>query len=144
MIQPVIVKDLIPHQPPMRMIDFIVDYDDAAKKAVLEYTVVADSPFIDANGELNPESYLEIIAQASAAQHGFNLKRAGKNEEKGFLVGARNFLVHGKAFAGDKLTVSVTCGTEIESVSSVQGEIHNNGRKISSACITVWHGTTGE
>lgn len=141
MINSVNVKPLIPHQLPMLMIDSIVNYDDSAKTAILEYTIKASSPFVDSNGKLAPESFLEIIAQAAAAQHGFNLQRNGKPEETGFLVGARGCLVTGKAFAGDKLTVYVACGTEMESVSAVKGEIFNSGEKIFSAGITVWHGT---
>jgi len=138
--QPVYVKHFIPHTPPALMIDKIIDYDDDAKKATLEFTVDANSPFVSTNGELAPESFLEIIAQSTAAQHGFNLKRNGSDEEKGFLVGIRHFKVYGKAFSGDKLTISIECGTEIESINAVNGEIFMSDKKIASAGITVWHG----
>ena len=140
MIKPINVNQLIPHQHPIRMVDTIVDYDDSTKQATLEVVINDDSPFVDSNGEIAPETFLEIIAQSTAAQHGFNLQRSGKGDEKGFLVGVRDFAIEGKAFAGDKLTISVECGTEIESVSAVKGEIFNAGRKIASAGITVWHG----
>ena len=102
--------------------------------------VSADSPFVGINNELDPEAFLEIIAQAAAAQHGYNIKRDGGKEEKGFLVGTRNFMIHGKAFAEDKLTVQVECTTEIESLSAVSGTVSKNNQMLASAVITVWHG----
>ena len=140
MIKPVNAKQLIPHQLPIRMVDQIVDYDDTAKTSTLEVVIDGNSPFVDSNGELVSESFLEIIAQSAAAQHGFNLQRSDKPEEKGFLVGVRNFEIYGQAFAGEKLTILIECGTEIESISAVQGEIYQSDKKLASAGITVWHG----
>ena len=138
--QPVNAKKFIPHRPPMCLVNKIIDYDDSAKKATLEFTVNLNSPLISPSGELPPENFLEIIAQATAAQHGFNLARNRDDDEKGFLVGVRNFKVYGKAFAGDKLTISVECGTEIESVSAIDGKIFKADQQLASAGITVWHG----
>lgn len=133
-------KDLIPHRAPMKMVDQIISCNDAEKSSVLQYTVPADSPFVDESGKLDSACYLEIIAQAAAAQHGFNLQRDQAEEEQGFLVGSRNVEISDQAVVGDTLTVEVACGTEIESVSSVFGRISKDGQEIASADITVWHG----
>lgn len=102
--------------------------------------VNADLPFVDANNKLDPEAFLEIIAQAAAVQHGYNIKLDGGKEEKGFLVGARNLIIHGQAFVGDKLTVQIECTTEIDSLSAVAGTVSKNNKILASAVITVWHG----
>lgn len=138
---PIDTKGLIPHQPPMKMVDRIISYSDADKSSVLELTIAGESPFVDNKGQLAPECYLEIIAQAAAAQHGFNLHRDGAKEEQGFLVGARNVNITGQAKAGDILLIKVACGIEIESVSSVSGNIYKGEEEIASAQITVWHGS---
>ena len=137
---PIQTDSLIPHVPPMKMIDCIISFNDETKSSLLEFTVSKDSPFVNANGILDGECFLEIIAQAAAAQHGLNLQRKGEKEEQGFLVGARNVKILGQACAGDTLTVQVECGTEIESVSSVFGNVRRGEEEMASAAITVWHG----
>lgn len=137
---PIATDEMIPHRAPFKMIDQIVSFDDDSKSSVLEYTVKENSPFLNPDGSLDGESFLEIIAQAAAAQHGFNLKREGAKEELGFLVGVRDLQISGQAFKGDTVTVQVECGTEIETVSAVSGSISKAGKEIASALITVWHG----
>ena len=87
-----------------------------------------------------PNVFLEIIAQAAAAQHGFNLKRDKKEDERGLLVGVREFNIYNSAFVNDKLTITIECGTEIASLSIVEGSIKNANLLIATATITVWHG----
>src|SRR3989339_1126634 len=106
------VENLIPHRKPLKMVEQIVSYDDASKSSVIELNVDENSPFTSNSGLLDGECFLEIIAQAAAAQHGFNLRRLGSNVEKGFLVGAMDFKISGQARVKDKLIVKVECGTE--------------------------------
>ena len=139
MIKPVNAKQLIPHYPPMCMIDRIVDYDDKSNRSIIELTIDKNSPFTAHNKVLDTECFLEIIAQASAAQHGLDLQRRGAKKEKCFLVGATNFNIYSQAYVGDKLTVIIKCDTEIASVSSLFGKIFKGKEEIASATITVWH-----
>lgn len=132
--------DLIPHTPPMRMIDKIVSFDDSLKSSVSEATVRSSFPFLDDDGDLLPSAYLELIAQASAAQHGFNLQRNGSSEEEGFLVGVRNLSIHSTARIGDTLTIHIQLGTEIDVLSVVAGSVSRGETLLAEAEITVWHG----
>lgn len=136
---PLKTDDLIPHRPPIKMIDSIVEFNDASKSSVLEYKVDKNSNFLNSDGTLDEECFLEIIAQAAAAQHGFNLKRKNSEKEQGLLVGVRHLEIHGKVFAGDTLKIMVQCGTEIETVSSVSGKILKGDQIIAESIITVWH-----
>ena len=137
---PIITDDLIPHRPPIKMVDKIIDYDDSCKPSIVEYTVTEGSGFLNSDGCLDEECFLEIIAQAAAAQHGFNLKRDGSELEAGLLIGVRNLVIYDQAFTGDTLNILVECGTEIESVSAVAGKIMKGPEIIAEAVITVWHG----
>ena len=132
--------DLIPHALPMRMIDEIVSFDDSLKSSVSEATVRFSFPFLDDDGDLLHSAYLELIAQASAAQHGFNLQRNGLSEEDGFLVGVRNLTIHSTAHIGDILTIHIQLGTEIDALSVVAGAVFCSQTLLAEAEITVWHG----
>lgn len=136
---PLDVQDLIPHKLPFKMVDNIISYDDTTKTSVLEYTIDKESPFID-NHKIDHICFLEIIAQAAAAQHGFNLQREKKAKERGFLVGVRDFNINNSAKVNDKLTITIECGQEIASLSIVKGTIKIDNILIASATITVWHG----
>lgn len=134
------VASLIPHKPPILMIDRIISIDDNKKSSVIETVVRKDFPFINEDGSLQEEALIEIMAQASAAQHGYNLKREGKKEEKGFIVGISKFEIKGIASVGDRLEISVQLGTEIESLSVVFASVVCNGSEIASTELKVWHG----
>lgn len=137
---PLDVDTFIPHKSPIKMVDQLISYDDETKTSIIEYTIPASSPFIGEESQIDSECFLEIIAQAAAAQHGFNLKRENKEDERGLLVGVREFNIYNSASVNDKLTITIECGTEIASLSIVEGNIKVSESLIASATITVWHG----
>ena len=138
---PVRASLFMPHKPPMLMVDKIISINDRDKSSVIESVVTHDWLFLDSDGKLDREAHMEIMAQAAAAQHGYNLASGGKQEERGFIVGIKRFSVRGDAFADDILSVNVELGPEIESLSVVYGKIFRDGSELSSAELTVWHGT---
>ena len=77
---PIEVDSLLPHRPPMLLVDRIISIDDDAKSSTVETTVKKEFPFIDNENCLHGEALIEIMAQASAAQHGYNLERDGKKD----------------------------------------------------------------
>ncbi len=137
---PISVESLLPHKPPMLMVDSILNIDDTEKSSVIESTIRPEFPFISKDYSLEGEAFIEIMAQAAAAQHGYNLKRNKQREEKGFIVGIRKFKIESKVFVGDRLEVFVQLGPEIESLSVVFGTVSCKGKKVASAELTVWHG----
>lgn len=71
---PLDVDTFIPHKSPIKMVDQLISYDDETKTSIIEYTIPASSPFIGEESQIDSECFLEIIAQAAAAQHGSNVK----------------------------------------------------------------------
>ena len=124
----------------MLMVERIISVDDGEKSSVIETTIRPGNPFIPDTKTLEAEALIEIMAQAAAAQHGYNLAKAQKREEKGFIVGIRKFAVSGKAVVGDRLQVSVKLGPEIESLSVVYGSVSCRNVELASVELTVWHG----
>jgi predicted hotdog family 3-hydroxylacyl-ACP dehydratase len=138
---PVDVSDFIPHLSPVKMVDAILEWDDENKSSVISACVLDDSPFVNSQGVVDNECFLEIIAQAAAAQHGFNLFRNNKPEEQGFIAGVNFLNVLDSISLNLPLIVKVECGTEISSLSVVNGKVFSDDGKIKAeAAITVWHG----
>jgi len=139
---PVDAGNFIPHQTPVLMVNSILEWNDEKKSSLIKAFISKKSPFINSKGLLDNECFLEIIAQAAAAQHGFNLFRQNKPKEQGFIAGVNFLNVLKPAKAETTLLVKVECGTEISSLSVVNGEIlSETGILHATATITVWHGT---
>jgi predicted hotdog family 3-hydroxylacyl-ACP dehydratase len=137
---PIDASQFLPHKPPMLMVEQIISVNDQEKSSVIETTVRPDSLFLSEENTLYGEALIEIMAQAAAAQHGYNLAKENKHEEKGFIVGIRKFEITGEASVNDKLSVSVKLGPEIESLSVVYGTVTCRSNQIASIELTVWHG----
>ena len=124
----------------MLMVERIISVDDEEKSSVIETTVRPGNLFVSDNNTLEPEALIEIMAQAAAAQHGYNLAKNRKREEKGFIAGIRKFAITGEAATGDTLQVSVKLGPEIESLSVVYSSVSCRNVELASVELTVWHG----
>lgn len=135
-----IAADFVPHDTPFRMVERIISFDDDAKSSLIEARLDGDGLFSGDDDMIDPEVLLEVIAQAAAAQHGYNLARKGLGREKGYLVGVREFEVSGSVRRGETVLVSIKCGPEIESLCSIEGLVHSGPRQVARAEISVWHG----
>ena len=82
------IEDLIPHRGRMKLVDQIIEVDEAA--AVTLSTVTDKWPLIQ-NDFVNPLVLIEIVAQTSAVSIGWKkLKEDGNNAGgKGWLVGLK-------------------------------------------------------
>ena len=137
---PISVENFLPHRKPILMINRILEVNDPEKSSIIEAIIDDNNLFVDNDGKLEPEALIEIMAQAAAAQHGYNLARENKKEEKGFLVGIKKFNFLQDVKKGDSLQIEVKLGTEIESLSMIHGKTFCNGNEIATIEFTVWHG----
>jgi predicted hotdog family 3-hydroxylacyl-ACP dehydratase len=137
---PISVHGLLPHKSPILMVKEIISYDDTLKKSVITAVVKNNSPFVNACGKIENECFLEIIAQAAAAQNGFNCTRNNLKQEKGFLAGVNHMMIFRTVSTGDCLEVKIECGAEISSLSVITGQIFYKQDLVAEAAITVWHG----
>ncbi len=133
---PVDVSRLVPHKPPMLIVDKLIEVNERA--SVSEMEIAKDTIFIGENGKLDETSYPEIISQAIAAQNGFkNLGNQGGSSE-GFLLGIKNLEILGSAGAGDRLRVSVYKVAKYGEFGIIKGEIFKEGNLIASGEVKVW------
>ena len=136
-ILPCAIDDLIPHGPSMRMVDTLVSMEEAEAK--VHFTVRPGSVFVDSDGLLDETAYIEMIAQAFAATHGYYLTPAQRAEHKGLLIGVKDLVIDGQARVGDKLVITVRRVARFGDFGIVDGEVHlDNGRRLAIGQIKVW------
>ncbi len=141
MFLPVDVSELIPHKPPMLMIDNLLEINERA--SVSEMTVRDDMLFVDGSGKLAEASYPEIISQAVAAQEGFR-RFGGKNPlVEGFLLGIKNFEILGESRVGDDLRISLQKKTRFGDFGILSGEIFRGDELIARGEVKVWQNSAG-
>jgi radical SAM protein with 4Fe4S-binding SPASM domain len=133
---PVDAARLVPHKPPMLLIDRLIEMKERA--SVSEMTVKAGSIFVNGKGVLDEASYPEIISQAIAAQEGFRMLGSRDSQPEGFLLGVKKLEVLGSAHVGDTLRVSVFKAAKYGDFGIVNGEVSKNGRVIARGEVKVF------
>lgn len=101
------VADLLPHSPPMVLIDRVIGWQVGRLEAAVD--ILASSPFYEPGRGVPAHVGIEYMAQACGAYAGLEAKAAGQPIRIGFLLGTRNFASRTSWFeAGDRLTVTVS------------------------------------
>ena len=86
------MESLIPHRPPMQLIDGVISWDETRLWAHVSISEL--SPFLDGNGVPTCIG-LEYLAQAAAAFFAINAQHteAGSEPRAGMLIGSRRYTV---------------------------------------------------
>lgn len=88
---------LLPHRPPMLLLDRVIDYGEDFAEAELK--VLSTSRFFDANLKGVPAWIgVEYMAQTMAIWSGSRRLENGKPVEIAFLLGSRNYCAHVPVF----------------------------------------------
>jgi 3-hydroxyacyl-[acyl-carrier-protein] dehydratase len=133
---PIPAKLLIPHRPPMLLIDRLLASN--GQSGEVESVVRENCSFLTDNKELVPEALLEMTAQAYAAVRGWEVLRRGLPLPAGFLVGIGGFEFFSRAVLGDTLLIRVETLGELESFVVVGTEAFRGGELLASGKIKVW------
>ncbi len=134
---PVDASRVIPHQPPVRMVERLLDVKDLVSES--ELSVTEDMIFTGKDGTLDAASYPEIISQALAAEKGFKHLRNGRSSFEGALLGIKNLTVRGTAKVGDRLRVRVTKTARYGEFAILWGEVFRGTEVVAQGEIKVWH-----
>lgn len=134
---PLAAERLVPHQPPMRMIDALTAVGE--RTATVAATVTATNPFCR-EGVLAEAAHLELMAQAAAALHGFRTQvRHDGTPHRGMLVGARDFEVCDVIRVGDVLNISLHKEASLGTFGVLQAEVRRGDTLVSHAELKTWH-----
>jgi predicted hotdog family 3-hydroxylacyl-ACP dehydratase len=136
LILPLPAERFIPHRPPMRLVERLLSYDDAAGE--VEAILAADSILIDADGTLDAVALVELLAQGYAVVKGYDDRLQGKEVSKGYLVGVRKLRINGQARAGEHLLIRIRTVGSFEGFAVVEGEIENASEIIASGTLKLW------
>lgn len=127
---------LLPHRPPMALIDRLLSCDGDGARA--EATITAGHLFAAGDGTLDALALVEMFAQTYAAMQGFEDLRQGTPVKEGFLVGIRHLRVAGQARVGDRLEVVVRTVAAIDGFAVADGEVRRAGEVLATGSLKLW------
>ena len=131
---PAEVIDIVPHKPPMLMVDRLVE---VGKQTVVETEVKKEMVFVNETGRLDEIAFVEMVAQTMAAHEGFQ-NADGGNYREGFLIGVKNFKIYKAASMGDVLKIIIERITQYGEFAVINGQIFNNGNKLAEGEIKIF------
>jgi len=133
---PMRAEALIPHRPPMRLVDSLIFWADAA--AEIEAHPGADCILMGTDGTLAEAALVELLAQGYAVAKGYDDLRHGKPISEGYLVGVRKLRITGEAPAGERLLVRIRTVGTFEGFAVAEGEVERAGRVVATGTIKLW------
>lgn len=140
------IRALVPHAPPMLLIDRVHAHSDDVTVCVVE--VKADSLFTvtrDGRQEVPAVVGIEYMAQTVAAYAGLSASKEGKPPRIGFLIGCRELKLDIDAFSvGDVLLVEARHVWGQSDLGSFACKILRDGAVLASGTLTVYQGSLPE
>jgi len=133
---PLAAEELMPHRPPMRLVDRLVEYAD--KTGVVEAEVAADGLLVDGEGRLDEIALAELMAQAYAVIKGYAARLDSLPVRKGFLVGIRKMQFERPVRAGDRLRIVIRMTAEVEEFALAEGEIRHGAERVAHGALKFW------
>jgi 3-hydroxyacyl-[acyl-carrier-protein] dehydratase len=133
---PIEAEQLIPHRPPLRLIDRLLSYDGL--EGVVESTLLSGSIGLEEDGSIIQAAMVELIAQAFATVKGYADFLEGKSVKKGFLVGVKQFLFQRAAFGNKRLLIYITKTGETDEFAMAEGRVTCGEEVVASGNLMVW------
>ncbi len=133
---PAPAADLVPHRPPVRLIEHLLEVHAAAGRA--SATVRAGSLHVNADGTLDPTAHLELIGQTFAAAKGWRDRQQGWPPRVGFLAGATGMDCLDTARIGDQLTIAIKQTGTFGAFAMLEGQVHRHDRRIAGGQLKLW------
>jgi predicted hotdog family 3-hydroxylacyl-ACP dehydratase len=100
------MAELLPHEPPMVLLDSVIGWQAGKLKAAVE--IRATSLFVHPGRGAPAHVGIEYMAQACGAYAGLEAKAAGQPIRPGFLLGTRHYMSRAAWFGiGERLVIGV-------------------------------------
>jgi 3-hydroxymyristoyl/3-hydroxydecanoyl-(acyl carrier protein) dehydratase len=129
---------LLPHRPPLVMIDRLVDACPESARA--QKTFFPDSYGADGDSVCDA-ALVECLAQTVAAAQGETTRRLGLPPERGMLVGVSGFRFHRQARLGEPLELSIEIVKRLGAMILVNGRIAQNGNAVADGTLKFFVGS---
>lgn len=135
MSSPSSLERLMPHRPPMLLLDRVLEHDTTS--IVCQARVHEHSPFVR-HGAMPAVATLEHMAQATAAWLGLRAIERGEPVGVGYLVGSRQLeLAVDELGAGEELEVRAEHVWGEEQFATFACSVHRGGVRVASAVLSV-------
>lgn len=131
------LETLLPHRPPMRLIDELVAADDKSVRCAA--TPGTDFVFALPDGTFEPLVLLELMAQTAAVLAGLQARTAGRAPGAGWLVSCRELVleVRERLALGTRIELEVVERGREGALCSFAGEAHWGERRLARAMFGV-------
>lgn len=132
--------DLIPHRPPMLLVDSLLSCSPEGESGRVVVTAArVAAVFRCDDGETLDELVLpEMTAQAYACLRGWQDRLAGKKPGPGFLVGIRRFVCYRRPGCHEDLLVEVATTARIEDFYMVSGRVMAEKEILAEGELKLW------
>ncbi len=138
---PLPVDSYIPHRGRVKVVDRLLEVGE--RLAVVESVIGENCAFLSTDGALEPEAFIEVMAQSSAAHNGFRTRKLAEKVE-GFLLGAKKLEILGSASVGDRLLTTVFKEARFGDFGIIRGTVERDGECLARGEIKVYHKKSGE
>lgn len=130
------IEQLLPHRPPMLLLDEVIAFDAESVECAVE--IRESSTFFEPGG-VPAWVALEYCAQAIAAYAGLKARASGGQPKIGLLVAARELTLQTEVFrAGDKLRIRARREFGEERVGRFACEVLRDGVAVAHASLSVY------
>jgi predicted hotdog family 3-hydroxylacyl-ACP dehydratase len=137
------VTELVPHKPPMLLLDRVLSYSDDLMRC--EVQIRPESPFVAGAEGVPAIVGLEYMAQTVAAFAGLSARAKGEPPRIGFLLGSRDVRIDVTSFAiGDRLTIEARRTWGENDLGSFACEVRRGADVLLQGNLTVYQGPLPE
>lgn len=133
------LTDLLPHRPPMLLIDRLAAGEPAAATATAVKTFRLGSYGTDGGTVLEP-ALIECLAQTMAAMKGRQARAEGRAPAFGMLVGVSDFVFHRPARCESELTLTVAVRASLPPFVLAAGQVRQDGELVAEGSLKFFIG----
>lgn len=133
---PVPIEQLLPQRPPMLLLSRLLSC--TSTEGTVEALLGPGHLFGQPDDTIHPAAFVELMAQAYAAVHGYQDHLAGKAPGIGYLAGVTQASVLGAARIGDQLTVNVRQTALIKPFVRARAQVVRNGETLAEGELTLF------
>lgn len=136
------ISSLIPHKPPMLLIDEVVCF--TPENSVVKSCITPNNLFLRKDGSLAPEVFCEIIAQSFAVCESKRRKEQNLSiDGGGYLVSVRDFECYKGVHVGDELFTKVLLKDDFMGTRIVEGTVFCKDVLVAKATVYIfmWEGS---
>jgi len=137
---PIAAVELVPHRPPMLLVDSLLARDRDADTGAGIAHLPTGGIFVT-GGAVLPEYFIEVAAQTMAAVSGYDALCDRKPAAGGYLVGIDRVLWLGRGEPGAEIRIEIAREMKVGPISLISFEIISaSGGMLAEGTLRTWEG----